>query len=976
MTFRQESKIIENWGRLQVVIGGVDLTLYRGVPTAIGDMTFREPFSDVSVTLTFPGITSFESLDDLPFDQYDDVDINQLDEDGVFVKNIFEGLYISHDDSLSETENGLSIDIVGALYQADFMKKAPIFNDYIFDIGNGIAEELNHRIDFYGLRLKKLAPTTFTNIGTRSRGSWNALLTGWIQDLLANAWTHSFMLPGEEAIALAWPHDADPFGYWMAGTYGTILSFGEDFPNFGSWSHLILFLALLNDNGKLFLADMAARPNGDGFWTLSREGQIEPYGEAPDLVDWVDPNPSADRTWAIEPTSTGEGLWIVDDRGYVTAVGDAVHYGHLPSLPDVRGYADAVIDLAPMPDDAGYYLLSRCGKIFAYGSATDLGDFSLSRRSFFIALAASSTGNGYYALNTKGRVEVKGDAVAYPQIDDQDIWCQDIQVTPDDTGYMILRGDGWIWHTGTAPDPRTYGSGFYSIYGGSGGNIYQWTLLKNPGRELEFKVKDVWTQHWTIAVGTPGITHSFTRDLTQNPNVMFGEGIDPEGCRWRNTRYPNMNYSDPPLWPGYPMSVTLNSTADGVTTWQQIMYDLGRSKNYPDGSFNWSDFRDCQKLQGDTGIEITGVVDAATWNAAFDLGQNSSNLDATYFAPLAHDFRVEPFLYSANGAITGFNPFHDPSIIRIEGYENFGESTTKNEATISAQSQVYYHSEAGYFGTITLTTDPEEGSRFDIREGQNITYRNYRGADVRFHIAEVQKDFEALTVTLTVDTQARDAATIHALYVRDRESNEPGRTSTRKHSNARSVQDDHVVWDCDSGAGRVPLHVIEAGVWQVHRLPVGEFGQIVQSIFITNPATRFTVGIFDRPITAVEMQANGSPLDNADGFWDDPYWEYKGLIIAWGDADNMAGYYPSTQPADPDTNDLDTSYLYGTELTGWMIDRASWNYWTTHRPWIWVAEWVENRTNMVGRLYPGLDGPGLVPDVFALPDLSEPVLSA
>lgn len=956
MTFEIDHTITENWGRLQILIGGNDVTFWRDIPTIVEDVTLREPFSDASATIRFPGLTAFESRDALPFEDHDNVEINHLDADGNFVQNIFEGFYISEDDTLSETDNSLVITALGALYQLDLNIKAPIFNDYVFDIGNGIAQEINHRVDFYGLRLNKMNPQTFSNIGTRSRGTFNQVLTGWIQDLLSVAWTHSFMIIGEEAAALSWPRQADPQGYWITGDFGTFLSFGEDFPNFGSWSHLVLFLIIFYDNGKLRLADTAPLPDGTGFWTLSREGQIESYGAAPDLISWVDPNPSADRTWAIESTSTGEGFWVVDDRGYVTAAGDAQHFGHLPDLPDVYGFADAIIDLSPTPTDQGYYLFSRCGKVFAYGDAVDLGDFSFTGVAFYISGASSWTGGGYYAMTTRGEIFVKGDAVHHGEPENERLWCMDLQIAPNDEGYMILRSDGYVFSFGpSALDVSEYGHAKYEADGSSGGNVYQWTLTKHPGRDVEFHVKDTWTTQWSATVGTPGITHNLTRDWTTAANVFYGEGVDPAGCKWRNTKYPNLNIDDPPMYPGYDFSVNYNQNASDVIVWQQAMFDRGWPITI-DGEYGWDDHHYCTEFQIQAGLIVDGIVGPQTWNATWDTGDNANDLDGAYFAPLAQDPRVEPFTYDARGAVIGENPLWDPHIMRIERFDSYGEKTPIEEAKISAMARLRRDKDAGYLGSITLKTDPEEGSRFDIREGQNILYKGYRGQDLRFHIAEVHKDFVNLTVTLTVDTQARDAMTIAGLYDRDRKLAEPARASTRTRTQGRTVEDRHVVWDCSNGSGRIPKHHLGAGIWQVHRIPVGEFGQVVQSIFITNPSARFSVAVLDREITAIELQAMGPP--DQEDFWDQAFWEDRGLIIAWGGQGNMGGYYPGTE----DTDDPEAG------LTGYIIDRSSWYYWSSHRPWIWVAEWADRSCDIVGRLYPGLEGPGYVFDAFSFPE--------
>lgn len=94
-TYAPSSVITESWGRLQIVINNVDRTFYRGVPTVVQNWSSAEPFDDKSLTLKFPGVTSFETEASLPFKDFDSVDIWLVDEDNVQVKRLWEGFVAS-----------------------------------------------------------------------------------------------------------------------------------------------------------------------------------------------------------------------------------------------------------------------------------------------------------------------------------------------------------------------------------------------------------------------------------------------------------------------------------------------------------------------------------------------------------------------------------------------------------------------------------------------------------------------------------------------------------------------------------------------------------------------------------------------------------------------------------------------------------------------------------------------------------------
>lgn len=934
------TETIQRWGKFQVVINDTDYTYVGGAPTILKGWSLREPFSDSQATFEFPTIAPFDAEMYYPFKPFDNIEINQVDNDGKFIKNLFEGMITSVDDEFSESNSSITVQAIGALYQADYFIRTPVFNDYVFDIGSAVQFELNNRIEYYGLRLQKLDVHTYTNIGSRSRGSWNPLLTGWIQDLLSTAYTDGFFLKGEEACSLVAVEGVNGTGLWALGNYGTNLSFGPNIPYYGSASYLTYYTANLYQDFEMYMRDISPLPTNDGFYVVDRRGKVFAYGNA---VHYGDVSKARIRCWAIEVTKSGKGYWLLSAEGGVYSFGDAVNYDvGWPVLGKEFGFDDAVIDMCRHPDGEGYWRLTRNGRVLADGSANYYGQRALSDR-FYSAIQCTKSGNGYYLLDTYGRVWPFGDAVHYGNAASPYNWVVDMALSETGEGYALLADNGEIYYFGDFPNR---GTANWSVWDQHGANIYQWTLRKDPERRLKFAIKDNWTVNWTVDCGQPGISHSLTQDYAWAPNVYYGEGVDKDNCRWRNSKYPNIHPDDAPVWPGWLISVHYNNQSDAVGRWQQGMKDRGWPITV-DWNYGWDDNHVCMRLQEQAGLTVDGIVGPQTWAATFAPGENAGSLNGAYYAPLAENGYVEPFTYAANGAITGRNERQIKEWVRIEHYDNYGEKTSKEEATISAQAKMRKDVGENWTGTITFKTDPAEGHRFDIREGQNILYKGFKAHDVMFHIAEVKFNPDDLSVTCTVDTAFRDAMTLDAIWKRNADlNNSPSRADTRYMSSSRVVEDRIAVWDCENGSGIIPRMGLYQNLWQVVRIPAGEFGQIIQAYFKLDVAAEFAVAVFDRSIKPVDLVAHGDPT--ATGFWQN-FPEDQGLVIAWGGEGQMAGYYPGRGGGtDP--------------VTGVLKDNGSWNYWSTQPPWIWIAFYSTATTFVEGRLFPGQEGTGTIPD--------------
>jgi hypothetical protein len=113
----------------------------------------------------------------------------------------------------------------------------------------------------------------------------------------------------------------------MVATDGGIFTFG-DAPFYGSTGDIRL-------NQPVFA--MAPTPSGQGYWLVARDGGIFTFGDATFLgsLPGIGKNETAVE---VLPTSSGLGYLIVTQQGHVYAFGDAASEG---------GPADKVANPAP-----------------------------------------------------------------------------------------------------------------------------------------------------------------------------------------------------------------------------------------------------------------------------------------------------------------------------------------------------------------------------------------------------------------------------------------------------------------------------------------------------------------------------------------------------------------------------------------------------------------------------------------------------
>lgn len=472
----------------------------------------------------------------------------------------------------------------------------------------------------------------------------------------------------------------------------------------------------------------------------------------------------------------------------------------------------------------------------------------------------------------------------------------------------------------------------------------QWTV-KCVERTPVLERKDTTTIATTVRTGQRGISIDLNSDDSQAPKVIYGEGVNKDGGRWRNAKYPNWKPDDTPAYPNTDAANTIHpgesdsdtDSGDGVSTFEA---KLGLPV---DGYYSQSDRDAVMRAQRRLGITVDGFVGPQTWAAIFDTGANTGSLDGAKIHPLAYVDAVEPRLYGPDGDDLGPNPAFDEDVPRVEEYVNYGQGVSKAEGIESAERQIMRDSDPGWAGVMSWEMDPVEKSRYEFREGENIRILDWPGVPtLDVHVASARFD-EDLAV-LEVDSKARDYPTLQAIMTRDRDAVDPAKVAAKRLL-AGKVQTDRATFDAESPAGRMPRHAIYGGLWDVRRIPMGAYGTVVRTRFVTtSSASKFALAIFGREVTAADLNDwVGNPLTASSNPWNVAELDEVGMFNSWGWSAQPAGYYPG-QYSDPDGEDA-------SPLTGVLDDTMSWDYASDRSPWIWVAAIAANSCYIEGRLY-------------------------
>jgi hypothetical protein len=189
-------------------------------------------------------------------------------------------------------------------------------------------------------------------------------------------------------------------GYWLLGGDGGVFSFG-DAAFYGSTGGLHLNAPVIG---------MAPTKSGHGYWILAKDGGIFSYGDAAFYGSTGSlklNKPVID----MSVSSTGNGYRLVALDGGIFSFGDAAFYGSMGG----EHLNQPVVSMANAPSGTGYWMIGADGGIFAFGpGAPFYGSLVGSGASGEggARIRATGDGAGYFILSKQGRIYPFGNATA------------------------------------------------------------------------------------------------------------------------------------------------------------------------------------------------------------------------------------------------------------------------------------------------------------------------------------------------------------------------------------------------------------------------------------------------------------------------------------------------------------------------------------------------------------------------------------
>ncbi len=244
------------------------------------------------------------------------------------------------------------------------------------------------------------------------------------------------------AVGMAGTTDAK--GYWLAGSDGSVLAFG-DAPSLGAASATPLNAPVVG---------LARTATGQGYWLAASDGGIFTFGDAT-FVGSAGAIRLNKPIVGMAPTPTGHGYWLVASDGGIFSYGDAAFFGSTGSLRLNR----PVVGMVRTATGRGYWLVASDGGIFAFGDARFFGSMGgLHLNAPVVGMTGTPDGGGYRMVASDGGIFSFGDATFYGSAGSIALAQPIVGMAPTATGhgYWLVASDGGIFTYG---DAGYFGSG-------------------------------------------------------------------------------------------------------------------------------------------------------------------------------------------------------------------------------------------------------------------------------------------------------------------------------------------------------------------------------------------------------------------------------------------------------------------------------------------------------------------------------------
>lgn len=197
---------------------------------------------------------------------------------------------------------------------------------------------------------------------------------------------------------------------------------------------------------------VAGTKSGSGYWDVTRDSVVHPFGDAKFLGDTRSIKLSAPLTGG-ESLSTGTGYWLLGRDGGIFSYGSARFYGSTGAMrlnKPVNGMERTI-------NNAGYWLVADDGGIFSYGNAHFYGSTgAMHLNQPVLGMERTASGKGYWLFAADGGIFSYGDAHFYGSLGGTKLTSSvvSMQRTVTGKGYWMMTQDGHVYRFG---DAKAYG---------------------------------------------------------------------------------------------------------------------------------------------------------------------------------------------------------------------------------------------------------------------------------------------------------------------------------------------------------------------------------------------------------------------------------------------------------------------------------------------------------------------------------------
>jgi len=192
---------------------------------------------------------------------------------------------------------------------------------------------------------------------------------------------------------------------------------------------------------------MASTPTGDGYWLADAAGGVSAHGAA-QLYGSMAGLPLNSPISHIVATADGKGYWLVAGDGGTFSFGDAQFFGSMGAA-----HLNApVVDMAPTSDDRGYWLVASDGGIFSFGDAVFHGSMGAQRLNKpVVGIADDTATGGYWEVASDGGI-FSFDAPFFGSTGALSLNKPIVSMAPaaGGSGYWFVASDGGVFSFGSS----------------------------------------------------------------------------------------------------------------------------------------------------------------------------------------------------------------------------------------------------------------------------------------------------------------------------------------------------------------------------------------------------------------------------------------------------------------------------------------------------------------------------------------------